>query len=386
MTPELTHLFLDGNLLGSVFLGGVVGNLAASFLWEGSKWVCKPLLDRIPDIAVLFVQVGNQNNHDLLRALRRAECRVVAALCDQALLDDFDLRTGKGPLLERIQSRLQERKNPEIRALCRIRRLFAKAYDDLQSLSVEELARMHGAAVGDVPAFVQAGSECFAVTNPDQLREKVVSQQVAALDYAVRRMPGWSGLPDLDGRPLAPDGLPPSLKRQIEKSSQGWWDLLRLAFREELKDNARARSAWEMDVLSMLPQQLGLGHTYAEFETKFVALDEKLTDVWDDLKGFRQAFDDAIPKVLELLEDLHTTTHDIDAKVDRLHERFDIVEEAVKPRPLRPPWQLPPRALAGTFFGRTDLLAKLVERLKRREHVDIWGPAGMGKTALNQDV
>ena len=40
--------------------------------------------------------------------------------------------------------------------------------------------------------------------------------------------------------------------------------MLRLAFREELKDNARARHAWEMDVLSLLPQQLG--RDYPEFE------------------------------------------------------------------------------------------------------------------------
>ena len=298
MTLDLMTLYTAGHLLGSAFLGGVVGNLAASFLWEGGKWVCKPVLDKIPDIAALFVQGGSQNNHDILRALRRAECRVVVSLCDQALLDDFDLRTGKGPLVERIQSRLRERQEPEVRALCRIRREFAKTYETLQSLSVDDLVRFHGAAVADVPALVHAGSECFAVDDPNELRRRVVSQQVTALDRAVRGIPGRAGLSTFDLRPLAPDGLPPSLKRRMEQHPQGWWDLLRLAFREELKDpaNERARIAWEMDVHSSLPQQLG--RTYDEFDRKFSALDEKLSGVWDDLKGFRQAFDVAIAGVV----------------------------------------------------------------------------------------
>lgn len=53
-----------------------------------------------------------------------------------------------------------------------------------------------------------------------------------------------------------------------------------------------------------------------------------------------------------------------------------------RPVQSRPAFQLPSRALARQFFGRQLLLADLTARLKRREHVDVWGPAGMGKTAL----
>lgn len=48
-------------------------------------------------------------------------------------------------------------------------------------------------------------------------------------------------------------------------------------------------------------------------------------------------------------------------------------------QPAKTPFQLPKRALAGELF---DLLAQVVARLQRRESMDIWGPAGMGKTAL----
>ncbi|MGB8856872.1 MAG: tetratricopeptide repeat protein [Burkholderiales bacterium] len=301
---------IDGILLGSTFLGGVVGNLAASFLWEGSKWVCKPVLDKIPDIAKLFAQGGSQSNHDLLRALRRAECRVVVSLCDQTLLDDFGLRTGKGPLAERIKARLSERREPDVEALCRIRRSFARTYDELQTLSVDDLVGIHGAAVKDVPSLVQAGNECFEAADLDALRERVVSRQVAALDRAVRIAPYRSGLSDRDERPLAPEGLPQGLKTRLEQHPLGWWDLLRLSFREELKDpaNERARVAWQLDVQSLLPQQLGAN--YKEFEQKFTELDKKVSAVWEGLKGLRADFDTAIADLTEVLDELLTVARE----------------------------------------------------------------------------
>lgn len=48
----------------------------------------------------------------------------------------------------------------------------------------------------------------------------------------------------------------------------------------------------------------------------------------------------------------------------------------------RPPFQLPKRSFPRKFFGRQLLLKELETRLRNREDTDIWGPAGMGKTAL----
>ncbi len=194
MPPEPMSLYATGHLLGSIFLGGIVGNVAAAFLWDGGKCVCKPVLDKIPDLAALFAKGGSNNNHDLLRALRRAECRAVVSLCEQALLNDFQVRTGKRPLVERIHEKWRAWKEPDIKVLFRIRQVFTQTYNALQSVSVEELVRMHGGAVSDVPALIQAGRECFAAENPDQLREIVVGRQVAALDRVVRGVPGSAGL------------------------------------------------------------------------------------------------------------------------------------------------------------------------------------------------
>ncbi len=53
-----------------------------------------------------------------------------------------------------------------------------------------------------------------------------------------------------------------------------------------------------------------------------------------------------------------------------------------RPAIVKPPFQLPRRALAGKLFGRQALVKRLAERLRNRENTDIWGPAGMGKTAV----
>ncbi len=370
------NLLTYGVAFGSQFYGGIIGNLVASVLWEGGKWV---VLNKLPDLTTLLKQGGSNNNHDLLRALRRAECHTVVSLCDQALREDFGLSTDS--LKDRLKSWLHERKDPEGRAVCYIRRVFAQQHSDLQSLSVEKLLQLHGAAVADVPVMIKAGSECFAASSPDQLREYVVRQQVEVLDVAARGILGQAGAKDAEFRTFAFDvGLPPSLKRRITQHPQGWWDLLRLAFREELKDNERARIAWEMDVLSLLPQQLG--SNYNDFEKKFSALDGNLTGVWNDLRSFRRVFDDATA----LLEDINETTSATRSELGQLREEtrkgFEQVTESMKQRPQRPPLQLPKRALAGKLFGRVAQLRQLVERLSCREHVDIWGPAGMGKSAL----
>ena len=347
MADPVTLTFAQ-QLLSVSSLIGIIGNLTASFLWEGGKWVGKPILDKLPSIAELFARGGSTNNHDLLRALRRAECRAVVALCDQALRDNFGLRIGS--ISDRIESLL--RSDPEVKALSRIRQCFAQTYDDLGSMPIEQLARLHGSSVRDVPALVKTGAECFNVTSAERLRESIVGQQVTALDGVVRLSPAAAGLSGADLRPLAMNGLPASLKQRMEQHPQGWWDMLRLAFREELKDpaNQRAQIAWQMDVLSALPEQLG--GNYEEFAKKFDSLDANLAGMWNEVTAFRQAFDSAIAGVTEYLDDIQTTTHSIDTKVDALHVRFGEVIDAAKHRPQPPPFELPKRALAGKLFGR----------------------------------
>ena len=341
---------LAGALFSVSSLAGIIGNLVASALWDGGKWV-----GQLDAIAKLFAD-DNRNNHDLLRALRRAECRAVVALCDQVLRVDFDFRVDSWS--DRVALWLSW--NPEIKPFRKVRRAYIRTYKLLGSMSIENLARMHGAAVKEVPELIKTASECFHVESAEEARRNFVSQQIAALDKSLRAAPVVVGL--FGGlQPISPTGLPAQLRQRMEQHPRGWWDMLRIAFREELKDpaNQRAQIAWQMDVLSMLPQQLGA--TYQEFEKKFDAIDTKLASIHADTQA-----------ILTGQQQQTKLTAETKAAVERLTPRND----------QEPPFDLPERALAGELFGRDAALNQLIDRLKRRDNVDVWGYAGMGKTAL----
>lgn len=305
----LTQLFSAGSL------AGVIGNLVASHIWEG-KWV-----DQFDAIARLFAQ-DNRNNHDLLRALRRAECQAMVLICDRLLRDDYGLRADFLP----DQFEIWLRRDPELNTLCQIRRAYDRTYKDLASMSVDYLARMHGATVANIPELIKSASECFKVTSAEDARKNLVDQQISFVDQALRVPPEVASLTGgLD--PIAPKGLPAKLKSHLEQHPQGWWDMIRLALREELKNNQPAQIAWQMDVLSALPEQLGAN--YQEFEKKFDAIDAKLDGIWDDLKQLRHDFDGMLGKV----DDIQITAHRIEAKVDDITQRLDAV--AITPEPPR---------------------------------------------------
>ncbi len=212
---------------------GILGNLIASFLWNTGKWVSKPLLDKLPDLATMLASGGEKQNHDLLRALRRAECRTVVALCDCTLREDFHFNPDSG-WISRLSARWRAGQDLEMQDLVYLRRVFARRYEALALLPTAELLGLHGAAVTDAQALIAAGGECFAVADQDTLREQVVQRQIAALDRTVRTLPEATDAQALELRHLAFNGLPPSLTRHMQQHPEGWWDLLRLAFREEL--------------------------------------------------------------------------------------------------------------------------------------------------------
>ncbi len=363
-------------LTGFLTSESIIANLASCVIWAVGTWVGKPLLDRIPDFAVLFARAGRLANHDLLRALRRAECQAVVTLCDLTLRDEFGV--SREALKDRLFSWFTNRyhSTPEFRALCHIRRAFSNAYDALEKMPVARLIELHGAAVSDVDALVAAGTECLAASTRDQLREQVVSRQLALLEEQARAILAQAGVRDAELRSLAlatGNILPSALRQRIEQHRQGWWELLPLAFREELKTNPRARDAWQIDVLSQLQHQWG--DSYEAFERKLSALDTTLAGMWDDLKSFRREMDVAFPRMLDALDDIAATTRRTEAKVNTL-----LLGKVHHGQP--PPFTFPQPALAGTFFGRAALVTDLVARLERGGRVGVWGLAGMGKTAL----
>ena len=100
MPPTASEsIWKNGVFLGSVFFGGVLGNIAAAIMWESGRYLVQPLLEKVPTLADLLARGGTGNNHDLLRALRKAECDAVVAVLDQTLLDDFGIRSTRAAAL-----------------------------------------------------------------------------------------------------------------------------------------------------------------------------------------------------------------------------------------------------------------------------------------------
>lgn len=69
------------------FLAGIVGNFVAGIGYDLSKSGLRPLGDRI---ASIWNEGAEFKNHDLLRALRYAECQAIVAVCSTCLLEDYN--------------------------------------------------------------------------------------------------------------------------------------------------------------------------------------------------------------------------------------------------------------------------------------------------------
>jgi hypothetical protein len=346
----------QGQMLGSAFLGGVVGNLSASLLYDSGKWLLDPLLIRMPALAELFANGGTEANHDLLRAVRRAECRAFTFLCDQTLRDDYGFVERRG--LRRLKDYIRKRKNPELVTLLRLRRLFYQRYQELPTLAVTELARFEGVKLADVPLMVRAGRETCGAPDYVTLGSTVSNRFLEALDEAI------------------PEGVPNTLRERMRRPRGGWFDSLRLAFREELKDNERARVAFQLDVQSLVPEMLG--SDYSVLEQRLSRFDETLSAVWNEVKLVREDVSVVIELIGDVLDQISALERSIrDLNTKELSETLAGVG-----------WKAP-FAHNQAFKGRSEDLEKLGEKLgiHNEEKVPsaravVYGLPGVGKTAL----
>ncbi|MEX3954576.1 hypothetical protein [Trinickia sp. EG282A] len=327
MFPNTSSLWTDGVCLGSQFFGGVIGNLTANLLWEGGKWIAKPVVDRVPELAELLSAGGHDGNHNLLRALRRAECEALVEMVDGAMLDCANLRLGDSRVAEMLKTWVKAHNDEDIATLLRIRRAFQRTGKALHEMSVDELKRMHGMALKDVQGLVRAGSESLSVATAEQMRERVTSEYVTALDRALTRPSRMGSLSKQDLNLLAKGGLPESLRRRIEAHPGGWWDALRLAFREELKNpaNPEVMKAWELDVQCHLVDQLG--STYGEMSKQLDAIDEANYRQWKDWLDFRDEFDRFAEDLAGSIKKVHEGVARIEDSVSVVRQRMGSIEE-----------------------------------------------------------
>jgi outer membrane protein OmpA-like peptidoglycan-associated protein len=122
--------------------------------------------------------------------------------------------------------------------------------------------------------------------------------------------------------PICAGGLPEPLLAQMTHHPNGWWDFMRMAFREELKDpeNSRARTAWQLDVQANLVSLLGES-TDATL-MRLDKADQQLDRRWAGLREFRDEFGDFAASASESLEELKHGVLGLHQKLDSLSTRI----------------------------------------------------------------
>ncbi|HEY0955314.1 MAG TPA: hypothetical protein VGE36_11185 [Roseateles sp.] len=395
--PASGSLWTSGECLGSAFLGGIIGNLAASLLWESGKYLARPLLDKVPELSELVRLGGQDRNHDLLRVLRRAECAALVEVLNASILRHCGLDLGGRDVREALKARWRSRADPTLDTLCRLRRTFMRLHSALATMSLERLVLLNGGALADLPALVRAGSECFASDDPGLLRAKVVNDYVAWLSDVTGGPGRFAGIEPDDLAPVAPAGLPDVLVTQLHRHPGGWWDGLRLAFREELKapENVKARTAWELDVQSRLQAQLAA--SFVQMSQQLDATDAALERQWRQLQAMHADFDQIGANILQGLDHIQQALGRHAVDLGRIGRHFALGDKQVFFKPgigsssafvsAYKPFYFAEEE--DPFLGRESVLAVLRRELlapspdsPRFRWAAICGDAGIGKSRL----
>ncbi len=256
------------------FLAGIVGNFVADIGYDLSKAGLRPLGDRI---ATIFSEGGELKNHDLLRALRYAECQAVVAVCSTCLLEDYE--TSASIARAFVKGPMPRLANPEVRQIAAIRRQYDKLSSKALEMDQAELESQMAAQLKDVEKLISSAREICNAETVDELRARttlIVRQTLIAtatpdlLTSAQRKVGNLfkkeNGAHD---KVVIPHTL-------LERIDLHWFDMFRLAFREILKDDkfTKARRAFEIDVLSKLSDSSL--HDLSRIEAKLDERDKKL--------------------------------------------------------------------------------------------------------------
>lgn len=260
----LSALWRSGTSLGSAWFGGIVGNIAASVIWEAGRLGVQSLALSRSELLELS---RCHQNHSLLRALRRAECEAMVAVCELYLAEDLQASHHLLADVWSVQALVRGLLNSKIRDIRTLRRRFRKEYRRVDTLAPEMVRPAVAEGTQAEDALVTLGSELLAVGSLDQLRESTTRRYRAELWQPNRRRP-----------------LPAQFLARFENE---WFHLLRVAFREELKLDKHAESAFNNQVLASLHLKWGLPASFKELESTLARVDAKLDRVKNAVKALR---------------------------------------------------------------------------------------------------
>jgi hypothetical protein len=211
------------------FTAGILGNLVAS----GIQWLGLKQLG-LKDI-LLKGENGALNNHDLVRALVHAELESATEIVDITLLEDYGAETSATKNWVTSLSflmpgkALHDQSNKDIKRLWDLRTQLEDRVKELNKLTAEELNRQLVVKIAEVhlvaaPDLSQGIEGAYA-----EWSEGAANALYAAMQHCV-----------------APAAVPNTLRTRILNGE--WFDLFRLAFREELKRNEDAETAYFINV------------------------------------------------------------------------------------------------------------------------------------------
>lgn len=293
-----------GALAGAIYLGGgIVNAVGAMALRVGEPlakdWVGKHLSGAFPDLVAAFVSGGHNRQHDLLRLLRRAETGAVIRLLDRTILDLSGVSPQLGPVALLVDTLRARGKTPELRTLWRIRSAFRRTHLMIATLPVAMLVKQNGAVLHELDALVREGVEIIPGGSLEDVRVALVRRYVAWFSDAVTEPARFRGL-DAGLDALAPEGAPAALLEQFNAHPGGFWDQLRLSVRDELKRDARARAAWDLDVQAHLKAVVAA--SFEEMERRLGEVDKALDQESQLITALSGRLDDMAREIAQGLD------------------------------------------------------------------------------------
>ncbi|MEM7310695.1 MAG: tetratricopeptide repeat protein [Planctomycetota bacterium] len=209
---------------------------------------------------------------DLRRAVRTAECRALAEICEQELREEhgveasflgqlFEKAEAGDAWLDALRRRISDRR---VQAVVELHVDCRRLTRRIRKRSPEELERETPTPVARVSELLR-GEEALDL---NELRTETTDAVVDALDDVGGK--GW---------------IPTTLKARIREH---WFDVLRFALREELKRDPKAKSAFEVDVLARLddvPAKLD------ELLERVAEKDRAVEGLWNGLEALAEGID-----------------------------------------------------------------------------------------------
>lgn len=222
------------NVLGQCavngFYAGIIGNLAAS----GIQWAAIKGHGGLKDILLKGANSALKN-HDLVRALVRAQLEAVTQVIDITLLEDYSAETtATKNWITHLSylfpgKALRDQSNDQIKCLWDMRVKLEDRLKELDKLTAAELDRN----------LVVAITNAQAITAPDL-------SAGAEGPYAEWSDAAADAMCDVLINLAPPSGIPETLHIRVMNGE--WTDLFRVAFREELKRNENAETAYFINV------------------------------------------------------------------------------------------------------------------------------------------